>query len=120
MKRRFLRWLAGEVRQALAEESAAPITSRAAAVALRYHRHYQAGFLPRAGGIADQPAFLMACIEAVAGAVSEHEQLQMQDMKQRSEAGGSRQAGPGKKTRVLGKLRREDIGPGWRAKLTPV
>jgi len=85
---------------------------------LAYYRQYRAGFLPCAGGVADQPAFLMKAIEAADNARVDHEKLEAQqrDQEMRATSGSRKPAAPV----VLGKLDPEDVGPGWRRKLKPL
>ena len=91
--------------------------------AVRAHRHYVAGFLPSAGGIADQAPLLIDCIEVVAKAVSEHEatdaaqqEARMQERRQRGKAKSGQPLGqfdgplPGKRGNR----------PNWRAHLKPI
>lgn len=91
--------------------------SKALFVALRHFKHYQKGFLPVAGGILDQPAFLMACIEVCSAALAEWEALEMQDRRAQMQRQSPASSG---KARVLGRLNPEDRGPGWRSRLRPI
>jgi len=100
----------------LADEESAE-DSKALALVLRYHRHYRAGFLPRAGGIAEQPWFLLECIEEAEAAFNEHEALRMQELRDR--AAQNPQTG-GRRARVVGRLDPEDDGPGWRGRIKPL
>ena len=82
-------------------------------VVMTFYRHYREGFLPKAGGIADQPAFLLACLETCATAVNEHEQLERE---QREATSHSSNKGP----KVVGRLSEEDAkDPNWQHKIRP-
>jgi len=93
----------------LSEEVLPP--GRALAIVLRYYRHYREGFLPRAGGVGEQPAFLLECLEACADAQAEHEALKRQEQETSS---------PGKGPRRVGRLSAEDAAkPDWHRRVKP-
>lgn len=113
-RRAFLDWLRFQTRRLCAGEEAG--YHPALWLALKWHRHYRNGHLPRAGGIADQPAFLMDCIDAVEDGVREHEALQAQDMERQEKRSG----GAGKpRIEVVGRLDPEHVGDDWRSHLRP-
>jgi hypothetical protein len=96
-----------------------PEPSRALTIVLRYHRHYRAGHLPARGGVADQNAFLMLCIEIAEAAVSEHEAEQVAAQRRKID----RASGSGKRGEPLGAFDgplpgRRGFRPGWRAHMS--
>ena len=96
---------------------------QAVAVATRCYRHYQAGFLPVAGGIADQPPLLIDCIEVIERAVTDHQQAEQAERESRQR---ERQPGtPGRGDKALGRFDgplsgRRGNRPNWRAELKPI